>query len=640
MANYYELKRELEKAAGAAVTVDAERDGRTLAFDLPRETAADREEQSSGVPYGLSLLYPTVVGGVVEGMPAEAAGLKEEDRITRVAGTEVRTWKEMREEISRHPGEEIEIAWLRDGEPMTALVTPEPRPDGESTIGQIGIGPHTSTADVPFGEAASLSASGLVNSAGLILEFIGSIFEEDRYKELGGPILIAKMADDTAERGLEPFIYFLALLSVNLAILNLMPIPALDGGHLVFLTLEAVHAKAAVAAQKGVLPAGRPRPDPGPDDPGDLQRPQPAGHPLHLRAVPVVPAALQAHNRAPQSLAMSSRQKADSSGDEPGRLTAAIRGHARSLGFDLFGVTPAEPLPGSDFYARWVALGYAGEMEYLRRNREKRGDPRLLVPGAVSVICVGMNYYPGPQEETAAGCPDSPGLRGRIAAYARGDDYHELVKKRLAELWRFIEEEAGRPVRGRWYVDTAPVLERELAQRAGLGWWGKNTCLINKRQGSWFFLGEIITDLELPFDEPRGRPLRHLHPLPRRLPHRRLPGTVRPRLPPLHLLPDHRAADRHTRDAASRYRRLAVRLRRLPGGLPVEPQGGAGSRDRLCLPSGTGAARPGRTDGARCGRGSTFYSETARSRGPNGRDSCATSPSRWAIPAGPRRSGY
>ena len=97
-----------------------------------------------------------------------------------------------------------------------------------------------SAADVPFGEAASLSAAGLVNSAGLILEFIGSIFEEDRYKELGGPILIAKMADDTAERGLEPFIYFLALLSVNLAILNLMPIPALDGGHLVFLTLEAV----------------------------------------------------------------------------------------------------------------------------------------------------------------------------------------------------------------------------------------------------------------------------------------------------------------------------------------------------------------------------------------------------------------
>ena len=240
VANYYELKRELEKAAGAAVTVDAERDGRTLAFDLPRETAAAREEQSSGVPYGLSLLYSTVVGGVVEGMPAEAAGLKEEDRITRVAGAEVRTWKEMREQISRHPGEEIEIAWLRDGEPMTALVTPEPRPDGESTIGQIGIGPHTSTADVPFGEAASLSASGLVNSAGLILEFIGSIFEEDRYKELGGPILIAKMADDTAERGLEPFIYFLALLSVNLAILNLMPIPALDGGHLVFLTLEAV----------------------------------------------------------------------------------------------------------------------------------------------------------------------------------------------------------------------------------------------------------------------------------------------------------------------------------------------------------------------------------------------------------------
>ena len=240
VANYHELKRELENAAGAAVTVDAERGGRTLAFDLPRETAADREEKSSDMPYGLSLLYPTVVGGVVEGMPAEAAGLQEGDRITRVAGAEVRTWEEMREQISRHPGEEIEIAWLRGGEPMTVLIAPQPRPGGGATIGQIGIGPHTSTADVPFAEAASLSTASLVNSAGLILEFIGNIFQEDRYKELGGPILIAKMADDTAERGLEHFIYFLSLLSVNLAILNLMPIPALDGGHLVFLTLETV----------------------------------------------------------------------------------------------------------------------------------------------------------------------------------------------------------------------------------------------------------------------------------------------------------------------------------------------------------------------------------------------------------------
>ena len=199
---------------------------------------------------------------------------------------------------------------------------------------------------------------------------------------------------------------------------------------------------------------------------------------------------------------MSRRSNAESSGDEEGRLTASIRERALSLGFDLFGVTPAEPLPGSDFYARWLALGYAGEMEYLQRNREKRGDPRLLVPGAASVICVGMNYHPGPQEDAAGDRGDSPGLGGRISVYACGDDYHEVVKKRLAELWRFIEEEAGRPVRGRWYVDTAPVLERELAQRAGLGWWGKNTCLINKRRGSWFFLGEIVTDLELRSDEP------------------------------------------------------------------------------------------------------------------------------------------
>ena len=240
VANYHELRRELETEAGAAVTVDAERDGRILAFDLPRETAADREGESSGMPYGLSLLYPTVVGGVVEGMPAESVGLKQGDRITSVAGTDVKNWDEMREQISRHPEEEIEIFWVRDGEQMAARITPEARPEGGGTIGQIGIGPHMSTADVSFREAASLSAASLINSAGLILDFIGNIFQEDRYKELGGPILIAKMADDTAERGLEHFIYFLSLLSVNLAILNLMPIPALDGGHLVFLTLEMV----------------------------------------------------------------------------------------------------------------------------------------------------------------------------------------------------------------------------------------------------------------------------------------------------------------------------------------------------------------------------------------------------------------
>ncbi len=176
-------------------------------------------------------------------------------------------------------------------------------------------------------------------------------------------------------------------------------------------------------------------------------------------------------------------------------LTEQIRRKARALGFTAVGFAPAGPLEGAEFYARWVALGYAGQMDYLKRHLDKREDPRRMVPGAQTAICLGMDYY---QPTPATSDP----LRGRIACYARGDDYHALVKKRLAALWEFVLAEAGEQTKGRYFVDTAPVLERELAQRAGLGWWGKNTCLIDKRRGSYFFLAEIITDLALDYDEP------------------------------------------------------------------------------------------------------------------------------------------
>ena len=176
-------------------------------------------------------------------------------------------------------------------------------------------------------------------------------------------------------------------------------------------------------------------------------------------------------------------------------LSKKIRSKARELGFDLVGFTPADPLEGAHFYARWVALGFAGEMDYLKRNLDKRADPAKMVPGARSVICLGMNYY----QETP---PSTHPLNGKIACYARGDDYHDLIKQRLFSLWDWIRETAGEATRGRVYVDTAPVLERELAQRAGLGWWGKNTCLIDRKKGSFFFLAEIIVDLKLDYDEP------------------------------------------------------------------------------------------------------------------------------------------
>ena len=179
-------------------------------------------------------------------------------------------------------------------------------------------------------------------------------------------------------------------------------------------------------------------------------------------------------------------------------LTHFVHTEARALGFDLVGVTSADPLAAAAFNARWVAQGYAGDMAWLERNMDKRADPRQLVPGARSVICLGMHYDPPSSGEGTSSTPT-----GQIARYARGDDYHDLIKKRLAQLWEALRIQAGdEEISGRYYVDTAPVLERELAARAGLGWWGKNTLLINRRAGSYFFLAELITTLELELDEP------------------------------------------------------------------------------------------------------------------------------------------
>ncbi len=180
-------------------------------------------------------------------------------------------------------------------------------------------------------------------------------------------------------------------------------------------------------------------------------------------------------------------------------LTRFARQEAGRQGFDLFGVTPADPLAGAEFYARWVALGFAGEMSWLERNLERRADPRRRLPGARSVICLGMHYDPPAAAPESGPVPGRP--RGQIARYARGDDYHGLIEGRLKALWEALRVHAGGG-EGRWSVDTAPVLERELAARAGLGWWGKNTCLINRRAGSYFFLAEIVTTLELTADTP------------------------------------------------------------------------------------------------------------------------------------------
>jgi epoxyqueuosine reductase len=170
-------------------------------------------------------------------------------------------------------------------------------------------------------------------------------------------------------------------------------------------------------------------------------------------------------------------------------LEARIRAKARELGFDPVGIADLGPPKTYEAFTQWIAKGYAGEMGYLERGAEKRSDTRLPFEGVRSAIVVGLDY--GGREPS-----------GPVARYARGDDYHDVMTARLRSLHAWIEQELGTPVRGKAYVDTGPILERDLAQRAGLGWIGKNTMLINPERGSFFFLGALLLDLALAADAP------------------------------------------------------------------------------------------------------------------------------------------
>jgi epoxyqueuosine reductase len=166
-----------------------------------------------------------------------------------------------------------------------------------------------------------------------------------------------------------------------------------------------------------------------------------------------------------------------------------LKAQAFGLGFDLVGITSPGPAETGDAFDAWLANGYAGEMEYLHRGAAKRRDSRLPVPEATSAIVVGMNYG-----------GTSPA--GPVARYARGDDYHDVMTTRLEELHRWLAAELGREIAGKAYVDTGPILERDLARRAGLGWFGKNTNLVNPHLGSFFFIGVLLVDVELEYDDP------------------------------------------------------------------------------------------------------------------------------------------
>ncbi|MBI2359145.1 MAG: tRNA epoxyqueuosine(34) reductase QueG, partial [Deltaproteobacteria bacterium] len=182
---------------------------------------------------------------------------------------------------------------------------------------------------------------------------------------------------------------------------------------------------------------------------------------------------------------------------DPAALAARIKEEAQRLGFTLAGISRVQSPPHEKSFAEWLREGLGGELGYLQRTEELRRDPRSLVPWAVSVVSVGMNY----------GTPFSRpvqrrGIKGWISRYAWGDDYHGLMKARLEMLLGRVQELCDEPVEGKVFVDSGPVLERDLAGVAGIGWVGKNTQLISPRRGSWFFLGELFLSIELAYDRP------------------------------------------------------------------------------------------------------------------------------------------
>ena len=187
--------------------------------------------------------------------------------------------------------------------------------------------------------------------------------------------------------------------------------------------------------------------------------------------------------------ALATTELRSTTSTDPAELARLAKAHAFALGFDLVGITELGPVQSAPLFDEWIAAGHAGTMHYLARGAEKRRDSRLPKEGTTHAIVVGLDY--GGREPS-----------GPVARYARGDDYHDVMESRLRELHARLERDAGRTILGKPYVDTGPLLERDLARRAGIGWFGKNTNLINPSRGSFFFIGALVLDLELATDAP------------------------------------------------------------------------------------------------------------------------------------------
>ena len=190
--------------------------------------------------------------------------------------------------------------------------------------------------------------------------------------------------------------------------------------------------------------------------------------------------------------------------EQSANLRQAIEVQARRLGFELVGVTSPDSPLHYEVYKNWLAAGRHGEMDYLAAERSlvRRADPRQILSKCRSILVLGARYSPSVFPGQAGSPLSESPVTGKVAAYAWGADYHDVLATRLKMLVSFIESQVGAALPNRWYTDTGPLLERELAQRAGLGWIGKNTCLINPHQGSYFLLAEILLGLDLPADSP------------------------------------------------------------------------------------------------------------------------------------------
>ncbi len=180
-------------------------------------------------------------------------------------------------------------------------------------------------------------------------------------------------------------------------------------------------------------------------------------------------------------------------------LASAIKQRAQEIGFDLAGIAPASRIKDLEFLPKWLRQGYGGELHYLADRR--REDPREVLPSVKSVVCVGLVYNTPYPYSAEIGDDHAHAPRAWISRYGWGRDYHGVIRGKLEQLRASIEQAAA-GAQTRVYVDTGPVVERAFARLSGIGWMGKNTCLINEQKGSWFFLGVILTNLELQLDLP------------------------------------------------------------------------------------------------------------------------------------------